>query len=814
MKLLNLHLHPFAGTIDKQYNFEDGLNVVYGHNEAGKSTIVNAFLAVLLESTDLTKTVFKNTLAKYMPIGGDTINIDLKFEVAGIKYQLKKSWGANNFSSLNKVGEVPINNADTVQKELFKLLNLNKSTVREMIFTTQAKISNTIDAIKKDPDINNSLDQILRGAILNTGGIIPEKLKVQLEKEFNELSLNWNLENDAPEISTNNKGSYDNRWEKGLGEILKLAYEINDKQKAKLYREQYDEKLSNIANEINILRGHVNLDQNYIDSNRNLMESLSNRITIQSELKSIESNKNEIVGAQSEWYKINAMLPVLNGQIIADKEQLNQLNTELENARKSGDITIKIAQFDKVSALKIKYDTTKELLTNTKVVTNVDVENVKKLEDELIKAQNELNALASAQNFIVEIQPKKNLTIELQHGIALASQINLVQGEPYTIEVNKSFVYSSDEVTIEVKSLTQEISILNDKITLLKKQFEDAVAIFGVINMEELKQNNLIFNQNNDQYKLAKTTFENSIAGTTFEKLKQDIEELKNIPKTREKEVLEKLYQNLIGKMATDDNSYKLFEVKIKEFEKTYTSLENLVELIIGIRQNEKITQDKLNLLPAIDPSNDMETFQKEYRATSERFDINKSLLQEKELERAKHEGQEQFDLALEIQDQIELLDRKKNQKVQEAKAIQLVLNKLNDVLNRATINPYQAYETNLSNYLSVLSGGKYQSLSNSGVSPNAIKNTTNNLELPIEMLSQGTSGILGLSLRLAIADYFLGENNGFIAFDDPMVDFDENRQLFAATCLQNYSQNKQVIIFTCHQSHAAHLGGYLINLN
>ena len=141
-------------------------------------------------------------------------------------------------------------------------------------------------------------------------------------------------------------------------------------------------------------------------------------------------------------------------------------------------------------------------------------------------------------------------------------------------------------------------------------------------------------------------------------------------------------------------------------------------------------------------------------------------------------------------------------------------MNKLNDILNRATINPYQSYETNLSNYLSVLSGGKYQSLSNSGVSPNAIKNTTNNLELPIEMLSQGTSGILGLSLRLAMADYFLGENNGFIAFDDPMADFDENRQLFAATCLQNYSQNKQVIIFTCHQSHAAHLGGYLINLN
>jgi uncharacterized protein YhaN len=80
-------------------------------------------------------------------------------------------------------------------------------------------------------------------------------------------------------------------------------------------------------------------------------------------------------------------------------------------------------------------------------------------------------------------------------------------------------------------------------------------------------------------------------------------------------------------------------------------------------------------------------------------------------------------------------------------------------------------------------------------------------------MLSQGTSGILGLALRLAMADYFL-DGYGFLAFDDPMVDFDQNRQVYAAACLNKYSKEKQVLIFTCHYSHAEQLGGTLINLN
>ena len=134
--------------------------------------------------------------------------------------------------------------------------------------------------------------------------------------------------------------------------------------------------------------------------------------------------------------------------------------------------------------------------------------------------------------------------------------------------------------------------------------------------------------------------------------------------------------------------------------------------------------------------------------------------------------------------------------------------------MNRGTNNPYLPFENKLSKYLITLSGGKYEIFDNGKMTPKEIKKIDSNLTLPINKLSQGTSGILGLALRLAMADYFLDGIYGFLAFDDPMVDFDQIRQEYAAVCLNEYSKEKQILIFTCHYSHAKLLGGKLINLN
>ena len=42
MKILKIHLHPFAGVADRPMELTNGLNIIEGPNEFGKSTLNNA----------------------------------------------------------------------------------------------------------------------------------------------------------------------------------------------------------------------------------------------------------------------------------------------------------------------------------------------------------------------------------------------------------------------------------------------------------------------------------------------------------------------------------------------------------------------------------------------------------------------------------------------------------------------------------------------------------------------------------------------------------------------------------------------------
>ena len=47
MKLLELHLAGFGRLVDQTFTFAPGLNLIYGPNEAGKSTLQRAIMALL-----------------------------------------------------------------------------------------------------------------------------------------------------------------------------------------------------------------------------------------------------------------------------------------------------------------------------------------------------------------------------------------------------------------------------------------------------------------------------------------------------------------------------------------------------------------------------------------------------------------------------------------------------------------------------------------------------------------------------------------------------------------------------------------------
>ena len=71
MKLLNLHISGFGKFQDQDVSFEDGLNVVYGKNEAGKSTLHTFIRGMLFGIEKQRGRASKNDLYnKYEPWAG------------------------------------------------------------------------------------------------------------------------------------------------------------------------------------------------------------------------------------------------------------------------------------------------------------------------------------------------------------------------------------------------------------------------------------------------------------------------------------------------------------------------------------------------------------------------------------------------------------------------------------------------------------------------------------------------------------------------------------------------------------------------
>ena len=114
--------------------------------------------------------------------------------------------------------------------------------------------------------------------------------------------------------------------------------------------------------------------------------------------------------------------------------------------------------------------------------------------------------------------------------------------------------------------------------------------------------------------------------------------------------------------------------------------------------------------------------------------------------------------------------------------------------------------------YLSVITDGKI-----------VLKSMDDNMDVNIQsgdnpitydILSEGTKDTIALSIRLAILEHLFPDGDGFVIFDDPFTDMDENRTKQACKLVQNFADaGNQVIFVTCDNKYKQLLQGNLVEI-
>ncbi|RPJ04575.1 MAG: hypothetical protein EHM36_10065, partial [Deltaproteobacteria bacterium] len=185
MILRELGLAPFAGLANLRVAFREGLNVVLGPNEAGKSTLVHALKRVLFTPTKYDKKVFDRDLMPFLPLdGGDTIEVELTFSVGAGTFRLRKSWGGKKECHLDLPHGGVLADPSAVHHEMKKLLGSSEGTYQNVLIAFQAGLGRTFENLKEDPATTHDLASILRKGILETDGVSIERLSEAIEARF------------------------------------------------------------------------------------------------------------------------------------------------------------------------------------------------------------------------------------------------------------------------------------------------------------------------------------------------------------------------------------------------------------------------------------------------------------------------------------------------------------------------------------------------------------------------------------------------------------------------------------------------------
>lgn len=130
-------------------------------------------------------------------------------------------------------------------------------------------------------------------------------------------------------------------------------------------------------------------------------------------------------------------------------------------------------------------------------------------------------------------------------------------------------------------------------------------------------------------------------------------------------------------------------------------------------------------------------------------------------------------------------------------------LDGLTEARRQAEVEYRQIVETRASEYVQILSEGRYKRLQVERGSMKVVvwSDEAGGWVEPKEPhLSRGTVDLVYLSVRLALVDVLAGGKHPPLLLDDPFVTFDDTRRAAAARLLKELSRTHQVFLFTCNR--------------
>lgn len=367
MIIKKVNIIVFGGLKDKIISFNNGMNIIYGENEAGKSTI-QAFIKIWLYgmSNYKGKDYKQNERLKYMPSTGETISGELYVEFKNKEYIIRRTFGKSKKEDTSLVidaitgEEINYISKEDPGKYFF---NINRATFINTLFIGQLgvevrkdkeeeiidKIANSIGiddgqvsvdvAIAKLNKYKKSISNVRKNGYLDLlnerhSNLLSERYEAYNLSNHNldneELLINMNLEKKSLNSEINNLEIYKKflkktKLKKEFEEItqyFKKKQELKNKEKYINKLLTYNDEFINYAF-IKELREEYSLYLNILDTSKSEEEAIREK---EEKLKEIKTPLDKYDYIEQFPKNILNILEKLNirKEVLKEKVDINQ----------------------------------------------------------------------------------------------------------------------------------------------------------------------------------------------------------------------------------------------------------------------------------------------------------------------------------------------------------------------------------------------------------------------------------------------------------------------------------------------------------
>lgn len=319
MKIKNIKVNAYGNIENKDINLEEGINIIHGANESGKSTLLNYIISIFYGISKNKDGKALSDYEKYKPWNSNEFSGRISYKLEnGEKYEIFRDFNKKNPKIYNDKLEDISDRFETDKKDGSKFFIEQMGIDKQMYLST---VVSTQEEVRLDEKNQNMLIQKIAN-LAGTGedNVSYKKALIKLQEKIRD------------EIGTNKTS------QKPINIIEKEIVEINNKivetEKYRNRKYEIDAEKEQILSELKELEQQKQILQELQNSMKS-EEETKNRLEIReknrkdniAKINELTNQKNTI-NAESE--RVQSAKNHLQDIIKGHKENIEKLNSEIE----------------------------------------------------------------------------------------------------------------------------------------------------------------------------------------------------------------------------------------------------------------------------------------------------------------------------------------------------------------------------------------------------------------------------------------------------------------------------------------------------